>query len=73
MAKFKDGETCRLNSGGPVMTVSSSANDLAGKPVVNTSWFDSSGNEFSGQFRESMLRADDGTSVLRSISGAAIG
>jgi uncharacterized protein YodC (DUF2158 family) len=61
MAKFKDGETCRLNSGSPLMTVSSSTTDLGGKPVVNTTWFDSAGMEYSGQFGENMLEADDGT------------
>jgi uncharacterized protein YodC (DUF2158 family) len=60
MPKFKVGETCRLNSGSPLMTVASLATDLDDKPIVNTTWFEGN-KEYNGQYREDMLTADDGT------------
>jgi uncharacterized protein YodC (DUF2158 family) len=58
--QFKVGDTVRLKSGGPVMTVSSLTKDLKNKPMVNTVWFDKKDEEHSGQYLEEMVVADEG-------------
>lgn len=62
--KFKVGDTVRLKSGGPLMTVSSLTQNLNGKPVVNTTWFDKNDKECSGQYLEDMLSAGDAGPVV---------
>jgi uncharacterized protein YodC (DUF2158 family) len=60
MPKFKVGETCRLKSGGPLMTVESYGTSLDDKPLVNTIYFDKEHKEQTGQYKEEMLSADNG-------------
>ncbi|MGO9400761.1 MAG: DUF2158 domain-containing protein [Xanthobacteraceae bacterium] len=59
--KFKVGDTCRLNSGGPLMTVAELTNYIGGKFGVNATWFDKDQKECTGSYLEEMLTADDGT------------
>lgn len=58
--KYKIGDTVRLKSGGPLMTVNSLTNDMDGRPIVLTTWFDKNEKECTGQYLEDMLDADDG-------------
>jgi uncharacterized protein YodC (DUF2158 family) len=59
MAEFKKGDTVRLKSGGPLMTVTN-----AEKGRVWVSWFDKSENEKSSVFNAEALDADDGGPVI---------
>jgi uncharacterized protein YodC (DUF2158 family) len=56
--RFKVGDTVRLKSGGPLMTVSSLTTDFDGHPVVNTTWFDKNDKECSGSYLKDMLTAE---------------
>ena len=62
--QFKVGDTVRLKSGGPLMTVSSLATDLDGSPLINTVWFDKNHTECSGQYGEALVEEDDGTAPI---------
>jgi uncharacterized protein YodC (DUF2158 family) len=53
--KFKIGDTVRLKSGGPTMTVNAFADDEAESLGVNTTWFATNGKTCEGTFLESML------------------
>jgi uncharacterized protein YodC (DUF2158 family) len=64
--RFKVGDTVRLKSGGPLMTVSSLTTDFDGHPVVKTTWFDKSDKECSGSYLKDMLTADAGGPVIPS-------
>jgi uncharacterized protein YodC (DUF2158 family) len=64
--KFKVGDTVRLKSGGPLMTVSSLTTDFDGHPVVKTTWFDKDDRECSGSYLKDMLTADADSPVIAS-------
>jgi uncharacterized protein YodC (DUF2158 family) len=53
VTKWKVGDTVRLKSGGPVMTVTNVAKDE--QDLVWVSWFDSAGNPFEGSYPEEAL------------------
>ncbi len=57
--QFNPGDTVRLKSGGPVMTVSKLINNF-----VHCTWFDEKHKLQSGSFTPEQLVADDGTPVL---------
>jgi uncharacterized protein YodC (DUF2158 family) len=61
MDAFKVGDTVRLKSGGPTMTVENTG-DFHGKPFVNCVWFEKSKCE-RGQFPPEALTADNGPVV----------
>lgn len=56
MAKFKRGETVRLKSGGPLMTVEA----VEYEDAVGCTWFDDKQKRQSGNFHEDLLKTDDG-------------
>jgi uncharacterized protein YodC (DUF2158 family) len=60
MAQFKPGETVRLKSGGPLMTVQLIASD----GDVWCEWFDSKQAHQSKGFTPTSLVADDGGPVM---------
>jgi uncharacterized protein YodC (DUF2158 family) len=53
---FKQGDTVRLKSGGPIMTVTFVDGD-----DVSTVWFDDSGKQEKSEFPAATLVEDDGT------------
>jgi uncharacterized protein YodC (DUF2158 family) len=57
---FKVGDTVRLKSGGPLMTVTGVGNDEKRGQMVWTSWFVNN-KEDKGHYPASSLEADDGT------------
>ena len=57
--KFKIGDTVRLKSGGPLMTVTNVGNE-EGKDLVWCSWFEK-GKESKGYYPTAAVEADDGT------------
>jgi uncharacterized protein YodC (DUF2158 family) len=57
--KFKVGDTVRLKSGGPSMTVCRVVADDAEIPTVDTIWFTSSDKESKGSFSEEWLELDE--------------
>jgi uncharacterized protein YodC (DUF2158 family) len=57
--KFKVGDTVRLKSGGPSMTVCRAALDATDSSNVETIWFTASGKESKGSFSEEWLELDD--------------
>lgn len=57
MAKFKVGDTVRLKSGGPLMTVSVAQHD----DDTWCTWFDERGKREEATFNAATLEADDGT------------
>jgi len=61
MAQFKPGETVKLKSGGPLMTVVSVED---GGESVWCEWFDQKGNRQAASFLMTSLRADDGGPVI---------
>ena len=57
-AEFSIGDMVRLNSGGPVMTVTDIETDtdtMAGEATICSEWFDSSGNKHKDQFPPASL------------------
>jgi uncharacterized protein YodC (DUF2158 family) len=58
MAKFKAGDTVRLNSGGPLMTVKTPEMGAGGKFCL-CQWFDDKNNVKSDTFAQDSLEADD--------------
>ncbi len=63
MAEFKIGDTVRLKSGGPLMTVTQAGNS-SGTPHVWTVWFDASGKEAKGFYPQAAVEADSGGPVI---------
>jgi uncharacterized protein YodC (DUF2158 family) len=61
MADFKEGDTVRLKSGGPLMTVSRIDAAADGTVLVVCTWFDEKQTEKGGIYRAGMLNADDGS------------
>lgn len=58
MAEFKTGDTVRLKSGGPLMTVSTSS----ASGGVDCYWFNQSGSEYTSKwetYRAEMLKTVD--------------
>jgi len=62
--KLKIGETVRLNSGGPLMTVDRIVHMQDGSCEVATTWFDGQGKEMHSRFKPDTLQADDGTPLM---------
>lgn len=60
MTEFKIGDTVRLRSGGPLMTVTSVGTDERKGQMIWTSWFDDKNNEKNGHFPAATVEADDG-------------
>jgi uncharacterized protein YodC (DUF2158 family) len=56
--KFNIGDTVRLKSGGPLMTVTELTNDLSQRPSVKTLWFDKGEKECNGSYLEAVLNAE---------------
>jgi uncharacterized protein YodC (DUF2158 family) len=62
MAKFKEGDTVRLRSGGPLMTVKT----LHADGTLWCEWFDK--NKLEGaEFKPASLEADDGGPELHPV------
>jgi uncharacterized protein YodC (DUF2158 family) len=59
--KFKIGETVRLKSGGPLMTVTGVAKDE--RTLVWVAWFEDK-KAIKDSFDEGALEADDGTPLV---------
>jgi uncharacterized protein YodC (DUF2158 family) len=57
---FKVGDTVRLKSGGPLMTVTGLGTDPQKGQMVWTSWFDASGKENHGHWPAAAVEADAG-------------
>ena len=57
--QFKAGDTVKLKSGGPLMTVTQSANDPHGVPHVWTVYFDSEQKEATGYYPAAAVVAAD--------------
>jgi uncharacterized protein YodC (DUF2158 family) len=57
MSKFKPGDTVRLKSGGPLMTVA----EIEENDFVRCAWFDDKRLPQDKAFLEAILEADDGT------------
>jgi uncharacterized protein YodC (DUF2158 family) len=57
--KFRVGDTVRLKSGGPSMTVCRVVADDIDSLTVDTIWFTSGGKESKGSFSEEWLEPDD--------------
>lgn len=53
--EFKQGDTVRLNSGGPVMTVQSVEQEN-----ISVTWFDNKGHQKKGVFNYREIDHDDG-------------
>ena len=60
MADYKAGDTIRLKSGGPPMTVEKIESDATGKPRAYCTWFDDNGALKHASFEPGMLKPDDG-------------
>lgn len=60
MAEFKAGDTVRLKSGGPLMTV----NKIESGGLVWCDWFDDKRSPQSKAFPATSLEADDGEHVI---------
>jgi uncharacterized protein YodC (DUF2158 family) len=61
---FKVGDTVRLKSGGPLMTVAKIVKMAMGNPdEVAVVWFDGS-NKMVDRFIPELLEADDGSPVI---------
>jgi uncharacterized protein YodC (DUF2158 family) len=60
-SEFKVGDTVRLKSGGPLMTVSRLIKMNIGPDQIETIWFDDRGKETSGKYKSETLKADDGS------------
>lgn len=58
-ATFKIGDTVRLRSGGPLMTVKSVSTNDDGVPHVRCIWFDNN-KEGTGYYPAATVEADDG-------------
>jgi len=58
---FKIGDTVRLKSGGPLMTVTEFDNT---DKKVSCSWFDKSEKENKGSYPADAVEADDGGPVI---------
>jgi uncharacterized protein YodC (DUF2158 family) len=56
---MQSGDTVRLKSGGPLMTVDS-LEQINGRTMVHCIWFDHDHNEKNGSYPETMLVEDDG-------------
>lgn len=54
---FKVGETVRLKSGGPLMTVTGFGKDAKGTERVNCSWFDKTNSEQTATFPPDAIEA----------------
>jgi uncharacterized protein YodC (DUF2158 family) len=65
---FKVGDTVRLNSGGPLMTVAKFVKMASGPDEIATTWFDTQGKEASGRYKPELLHVDNEQS-----SGKGIG
>jgi uncharacterized protein YodC (DUF2158 family) len=61
---FKIGDTVRLKSGGPLMTVTAVAKDDTKAQMVWTSWF-ANNRVDKGRYPASSLDADDGSIKFR--------
>jgi uncharacterized protein YodC (DUF2158 family) len=61
--QFKIGDTVRLKSGSPLMTVTGVGKDGNGVPRVTTSWFAGS-EEKTGSFPMEAVESDDGGPVI---------
>jgi uncharacterized protein YodC (DUF2158 family) len=59
MVEFKVGDTVRLNSGGPLMTVDIAVQRTDGGQNVYCIWFEGSLQK-KGHFNSLLLKADDG-------------
>lgn len=65
---FKVGETVRLKSGGPLMTVEKSRADVDGKPMAWVTWF--KGEDVQrAHFPIDTLEKDDGDPVMPEFEG----
>jgi uncharacterized protein YodC (DUF2158 family) len=60
MAQFKEGETVRLKSGGPLMTVKT----LQSEGTLWCEWFDKDEKLQGDSFKPASLEADDGGPVI---------
>lgn len=59
---FKIGDTVRLKSGGPLMTVTNvGTNNSTGQPTIWTTWFDDKSVEKNGHFPAGAVKVDDDT------------
>lgn len=61
MAEFKVGDTVRMKSGGPLMTITGVENK-EGRQMVWCSWFDNTGKESKGYWPAAAVEADSGVS-----------
>ena len=65
MADFKIGDTVRLKSGGPLMTVTNVERNDSGGQKVWTAWFDKAQKECTAYYENgAVLVADDGGPVI---------
>jgi uncharacterized protein YodC (DUF2158 family) len=63
--QLKVGDTVKLKSGGPLMTVTAVGHDDTSRgPVIWCSWFDDKGKESTGYFPAAAVKADDGMPVI---------
>lgn len=67
MADFKIGDTVRLKSGGPLMTVHSLGKDSEGKLRLNVVWFDKNEAQHHAAFAPGAVEVDDGGPVFGAI------
>jgi len=61
---FSVGDTVRLKSGGPLMTIEKIGNDESNAPRVWCVWFDDKNKQQRGGFRPEALQPDDGAPVI---------